>query len=139
MTPRINSGGKFYRIQVFYFFKDESGGLYPGCFRSSTNNLSLLGQSRTGLKNRDLRWKSGFFWGEILQQPRPTVRIFLIVETQAVDCNGGLIFSFFLPAHEASGSRRVFNICYTVLKIYCKVRSGKIICFIKYSHFASNL
>ena len=80
-----------------------------------------------------------FLGGEILQQPRPTVRIFLIVETQAVDCKGGLLFSFFLPAHEASGSRRVFNICYTVLKIYCKVRSGKIICFIKYSHFASNL
>ena len=65
--------------------------------------------------------------------------MFLIVETQALDCKGGLLFSFFLPAHEASGSRRAFNICYTVLKIYCKVRSGKIICFIKYSHFASNL
>jgi hypothetical protein len=93
----------------------------------------------TASKNRDLMWKSGFFWGEILQQPRPTVRIFLIVETQAVDCKGGLLFSFFLPSHEASGSRRAFNICYTVLKIYCKVRSGKIISFIKYSHFASNL
>src|SRR4028119_1763419 len=34
LTPRINSGGKFHRIQVFYFWTDESGGLYPGCFRS---------------------------------------------------------------------------------------------------------
>jgi hypothetical protein len=30
--------------------------------------------------------------------------MFLIVETQAVDCNGGLLSSFFLPAHEASQS-----------------------------------
>src|SRR4028118_1527950 len=105
LTPRINSGGKFHRIQVFYFSTDEYGGLYPGCFRSSTNNLSLLGQAGTAIKNRHLRWKSGFFWGEILQQPRPTVRIFLIVETQAVDYKGGLLFSLFLPAYEASASR----------------------------------
>jgi hypothetical protein len=74
-----------------------------------------------------MRWKSGFFGGEILQKPRLTVRMFLIVETLAVDCNAGLLFSFFLPPHEASGRPRAFNICYTVLKIYCKVRSGKII------------
>ncbi|WP_333457318.1 hypothetical protein [Microcoleus sp. Pol10D4] len=37
MTPRINSGGKFHRIQVFYFSTDESGGLYPLCFRSPPN------------------------------------------------------------------------------------------------------
>jgi len=24
-------GGKFHRIQVFYFWTNESGGLYPGC------------------------------------------------------------------------------------------------------------
>ncbi|WP_333254596.1 MULTISPECIES: hypothetical protein [unclassified Microcoleus] len=27
----INTFGKFHRIQVFYFWTDESGGLYPGC------------------------------------------------------------------------------------------------------------
>ena len=40
LAPRISSGGKFHRIQVFYFWilslrRNESGGLYPGCFRSS--------------------------------------------------------------------------------------------------------
>ncbi|HSF73398.1 MAG TPA: hypothetical protein VLA84_06330 [Microcoleus sp.] len=39
MTPRINSGGKFYRIQVVYFWTDESGGLYPGCFRSPAKQV----------------------------------------------------------------------------------------------------
>ena len=38
MTLWINSGGKFHRIQVFYFSTDESGGLYPGCFRSTVNS-----------------------------------------------------------------------------------------------------
>ena len=27
-------GGQVSRIDVFYFWTDESGGLYPGCFRS---------------------------------------------------------------------------------------------------------
>ncbi len=58
----------------------------------------------------------------------------LIVETLAVDCNCCLP-SFYLLSFAAIA----FNTCYTVLKIYCKVRSGKIICFTKNSHFASSL
>src|SRR4028119_1217685 len=52
LTPRRNSGGKFDRIQVFYFWTDESGGLYPGCFRSTAVKLV-----QDALKSQ----KAGFF------------------------------------------------------------------------------
>src|SRR4028119_2201952 len=52
LTPRINSGGKFHRIQVFYFWTDESGGLYPGCFRSEGSSAT---QQCTGFNGFN-RW-----------------------------------------------------------------------------------
>jgi len=62
---------------------------------SSTNNLSLFWSLGTAGKKRDLRWKSGFFGWDILQQPRQTVRMFL-VEILPLDGNFGLPCSFFL-------------------------------------------
>ncbi|MEG3971528.1 hypothetical protein QUA00_28495 [Microcoleus sp. T2B6] len=46
MTPRINSGGKFHRIQIFYFWTDESGGLYPGCLIVKTIARECITKAR---------------------------------------------------------------------------------------------
>jgi hypothetical protein len=67
LTPRINSGGKFHRIHVFYFWvlslrRNESGGLYPRCFRSfragvfNLNIFNTMQSLGTKLKRDETTW-----------------------------------------------------------------------------------
>ncbi|MEG4855351.1 hypothetical protein QUB10_31270 [Microcoleus sp. B5-D4] len=42
----INTFGKFHRIQVFYFWTDESGGLYPGCEGVKTIARECIAKAR---------------------------------------------------------------------------------------------